>query len=61
MSAIRSYYARWRTGELLDPAGITLARAFDGSDVSVCLVEAGGREPDADVQAFYRGERNNFV
>lgn len=38
------------------PAGITLARAFDGSDVSVCLVEAGGLEPDSDVQAFYRGE-----
>ncbi len=38
------------------PAGITLARAFAGSDVKVALVEAGGLEPDPGVQALYEGE-----
>ena len=38
------------------PAGITLARAFAGSGVNVCLVEAGGREADPEVQALYAGE-----
>jgi choline dehydrogenase-like flavoprotein len=38
------------------PAGITLARAFASGNVDVCLVEAGGLEPDDDVQALYEGE-----
>lgn len=38
------------------PAGITLARAFARSGVDVVLVEAGGLEPDAEVQALYQGE-----
>ncbi len=38
------------------PAGITLARAFAGSDVRVTVVEAGGLELDQDVQALYQGE-----
>ena len=38
------------------PAGITLARAFAGSGVQVCVVEAGGLQPDAQVQALYEGE-----
>ena len=37
-------------------AGITLARAFQGTALKVCVVEAGGLQPDADVQALYRGE-----
>ena len=37
-------------------AGITLARAFAGSGVSVCLVESGGLEPDLEVQSLYQGE-----
>jgi choline dehydrogenase-like flavoprotein len=38
------------------PAGITLARALDRSGVRICVVEAGGDTPDADVQALYEGE-----
>ncbi len=38
------------------PAGITLARAFAGSGVEVCVVEAGGLQPDSEVQALYQGE-----
>lgn len=38
------------------PAGITLARAFSGSAIKVCVVEAGGLQPEADVQALYSGE-----
>lgn len=38
------------------PAGITLARAFARSGVSVVIAEAGGLEPAADVQALYQGE-----
>lgn len=38
------------------PAGITLARAFAGTGVSVCLVEAGGLEAESDSQALYQGE-----
>jgi choline dehydrogenase-like flavoprotein len=38
------------------PAGITLAREFARSGVSVILAEAGGLEPDAAVQALYQGE-----
>ncbi len=37
-------------------AGITLARAFQGSAVKVCVIEAGGMQLDAEVQALYRGE-----
>lgn len=38
------------------PAGITIARAFAGSRASVCLLEGGGLEFDAEVQALYAGE-----
>lgn len=38
------------------PAGITLARAFARSAVSVVLAEAGDLHADADVQALYQGE-----
>jgi choline dehydrogenase-like flavoprotein len=38
------------------PTGITLARAFAGTRVQVCLLEAGGQTGDADVQALYSGE-----
>ncbi len=38
------------------PAGITLARAFAGSGIEVCIVEAGGREFDPEVQSCYDGE-----
>ena len=37
-------------------AGITLAREFDRSGVKVCVIEAGGLEPEAQVQALYQGE-----
>ena len=37
-------------------AGITLARVFRGSAVKVCVIEAGGMQLDAEVQALYRGE-----
>jgi choline dehydrogenase-like flavoprotein len=37
-------------------AGITLARAFAGSAVDVCVVEAGGLQRDPKVQALYEGE-----
>lgn len=37
-------------------AGITLARAFANTRFNVCVVEAGGLEPDAEVQSFYEGE-----
>ena len=36
-------------------AGITLARAFAGRTLRVCLVESGGLEPDAATQDLYRG------
>lgn len=38
------------------PAGITLARAFAGGGTRVCLVEAGGQEPEPAVQGLYEGE-----
>ncbi len=38
------------------PAGITLARAFAGSHLKICILEAGGRTGDADTQALYAGE-----
>jgi choline dehydrogenase-like flavoprotein len=38
------------------PAGITLACALAGSRISVCLIEAGGLEPDAQTQTLYEGE-----
>jgi choline dehydrogenase-like flavoprotein len=38
------------------PAGITLARAFSGTGVSVCLLEAGGLEVERESQALYDGE-----
>ena len=37
------------------PAGVTVARAFEGSNVSVCLLESGGFEDDAASQALNRG------
>ncbi|MGD2137369.1 MAG: GMC family oxidoreductase [Gammaproteobacteria bacterium] len=38
------------------PAGISLGRALERRGVTVCIVEAGGLEPDAAVQALYEGE-----
>lgn len=38
------------------PAGITLARAFAGSGVQVCLVEAGGLKYDRQSHLLYDGE-----
>lgn len=37
-------------------AGISLAREFAGTGVSVCVVESGGLEFDGDTQALYAGE-----
>ena len=37
-------------------AGITIAQAFAGASFSVCVVESGGLEPDADTQALYEGQ-----
>jgi choline dehydrogenase-like flavoprotein len=36
-------------------AGITIARALEGSGLAVCLVESGGLEADAATQDLYRG------
>ena len=41
-------------------AGITLARALAGSGISICLVEAGGLEPDPEVQSLYEGENTGI-
>jgi choline dehydrogenase-like flavoprotein len=41
-------------------AGITLARALANSTISVCVVEAGGLEPDAEVQSLYEGENTGI-
>ena len=41
-------------------AGITLARTLAGSGISVCVVEAGGMEPDAEVQSLYTGENTGI-
>jgi choline dehydrogenase-like flavoprotein len=41
-------------------AGITLARAFIGSRVRVCLIESGGAEFDPQVQALYEGENTGI-
>jgi len=41
-------------------AGITLARSLAGSAISVCVVEAGGLEPDPEVQSFYEGENTGI-
>ena len=38
------------------PAGITLASALADSPIRVCLIEAGGLEPDAGTQMLYEGE-----
>lgn len=38
------------------PAGITLARAFAGTRLNICILEAGGLTGDADSQALYAGE-----
>jgi choline dehydrogenase-like flavoprotein len=38
------------------PAGITVARTLRDSGLRICLVEAGGLDLDADVQALYDGE-----
>src|SRR5687767_5859554 len=38
-------------------AGITMAKRLSESGRSVVLCESGGREPDADTQALYEGER----
>ena len=41
-------------------AGITLARALAGNGISVCVVEAGGLEPDPEVQSLYQGENTGI-
>jgi choline dehydrogenase-like flavoprotein len=41
-------------------AGITLARALAGSGISVCVLEAGGLEPDPAVQSLYEGENTGI-
>lgn len=38
------------------PAGISLAREFIGTAVTVCLVESGGYDLEEDTQALYEGE-----
>jgi choline dehydrogenase-like flavoprotein len=38
------------------PAGIGIARAIAGPTMRVCIVEAGGLTPEADIQALYQGE-----
>lgn len=42
-------------------AGIAIAREWAGSDHSVVLLESGGFEPDATVQALTRGEASGNV
>jgi choline dehydrogenase-like flavoprotein len=37
-------------------AGITIAKAFDGKDIRVCLIESGGLEYDALANSLYRAE-----
>ncbi len=37
-------------------AGITIAHALAGCDISVCVVESGGLEQDGDTQALYDGQ-----
>lgn len=41
-------------------AGITLAHTLAGSGISVCVVEAGGLEPDPAVQSLYEGENTGI-
>jgi len=41
-------------------AGITLARTLADSAISVCVVEAGGLEPDPEVQSLYEGENTGI-
>lgn len=38
------------------PAGITLAHELRASGLTICLIESGGLEADADVQDLYDGE-----
>jgi choline dehydrogenase-like flavoprotein len=37
-------------------AGVTIARAFDGKDIRICLVESGGLEYDALNNSLYRAK-----
>ena len=37
-------------------AGITIARALAKENISVCLLESGGLEPDQNTQSLYKGE-----
>jgi len=41
-------------------AGITIARAFIGSGVRVCLLESGNFEPDKVTQSLYEGEDTGY-
>ncbi len=43
------------------PAGISLARAFIGSKVRVCLIESGGMQFDRQVQDLYEGENTGIA
>ena len=42
------------------PAGIAIAKEFIGTSSSVCLLESGGLDFDADTQALCRGENTGF-
>jgi choline dehydrogenase-like flavoprotein len=44
------------------PAGIAMAREFEGTDLSVLLIESGGLDFDKETQNLYRGinERGDF-
>jgi choline dehydrogenase-like flavoprotein len=37
-------------------AGITMSKEYAGSSFSVCVLESGGFDPDADTQALYSGK-----
>ncbi|MDD7942860.1 GMC family oxidoreductase [Actinomycetospora lutea] len=42
------------------PAGLTIAQQFDGTDVSVTLLDSGGEEVDRQVQRQSRGESDGY-
>lgn len=42
------------------PAGITIAKELDRHGVRVCLLEAGSRNPDSDLQQQSRGESDGY-
>jgi choline dehydrogenase-like flavoprotein len=42
------------------PAGLTIARELDGSDMRICLLESGGEELDRRVQRQSRGRNEGY-